>query len=809
MVQEFNTIDFSNLHINKTSKRLYTILQKWLPFANKEFTLWDKRENCGHFFGGSYFYGVETAYPMFIFALLAKYGEYDESITGVKREELEDKAIKSMRYLCFTHDIGPKDCVREKSDNVYANGTKWGGENDEFFRATSVGRTGTFLAITALLLHDKVDDEIMKMIEKIVTNFANRWSEELPRTGTYFDTQSEENAWTALGIVGALVLYKKHPNRDKWLEAFSMWCMNSISTSKDRMNTDLFNGKSLRNHWMKGVTFHPDFTTENHSFLHPGYVASGILLKFEAATFLKMTGNELPEAILYNNEKVYDHALKTWFQDDGLLVPIQGQDWWYNRYHGVHYLHTIMSLFYNKEQSTYYEKESITYIEKLQDSHKAGTLLEDVKNQKIDEHGHYSLKMMEHGNAIIIAFSFLLHTYFGDKSTNLSIEDINSNQKGVFEFPFGGSIVHRKVDSFSCFSFRNKVMAFTLPKEGMWVITPIISSLTGEIQFEDRKMPKSLSNEGDIRDTVKKDIYRKENGFCSTCKILRDDKKIIQDISFVSLPNGITIYIEEFAINKYCKIQKFQTGVIGIRNENIKMLPSVAKGYVTLFTHEKSYQFKGYWGGSSDDIVEIKHNGYLNIDHKIGYLIYGGNKVTYVNKHVYTSWKGVEDQLICNHVEASVLKKGSKLQPLILISIPNSDFKSTKNYYEKSIKYHTNVKHSYVLEIDDYLIYSNFSEIEQKIRATSTHLEKINIFTGETFITHKKVIRIISALPFHSEYIEALGQITLDSDIQLRIFAINNTIIIENISNSHALFTFNETTYEINPLSFIKIVSNE
>ena len=74
---EYNSINFEGLQSNESADRLYNILQKWVPFANKQFAEWDGRPNCGHFFGGSYFYGVETVFPMFLFAVLSKFGDYN------------------------------------------------------------------------------------------------------------------------------------------------------------------------------------------------------------------------------------------------------------------------------------------------------------------------------------------------------------------------------------------------------------------------------------------------------------------------------------------------------------------------------------------------------------------------------------------------------------------------------------------------------------------------------------------------------------------------------------------------------------
>jgi hypothetical protein len=780
---KYNTIDFSLVKENETASRLYNIMQKWIPFVDRQYKDWDKRPNCGHFFGGSYFYSGETAFSMYVYTILSTFGDFNEKITGVSRAEMKSKAVKALRYLCFTHDVGPEDCVRELSDNVYASGTKWGGRNDEFFRATAMGRTCTLVAICALMLLDSLDEETMGYVEKITETYADRWSREVPRAGTYFDTQSEENAWTAIGISSALILFKEHPNREKWLDGFIKWSINSVPTFKDRMNTGTYLGKSLRNYWMKGVTFHPDYTNENHSFVHPSYVMAATILRGESAIFFKMTNNEIPESVYWNNQNIYHKAAKTWLQEDGLMVPVQGQDWWYTQYYGRHLYHGLMSMFHNEEYSTFFEKLGISYMERLQDSHKDGCLLEDKHDQKVDEYGHYSLKHMEHGCVLNIAYSFLLHTFFGENKTDITLDRIMEELRGVYEFPFGCIVVNRKKDSFTSFSWRNKVMAVNLPKEGMWTITPIVSSMTGEIIFEDCSVPQSISNQSDIRDCEKRDINILKEGFGATCKIARGDHQIYQYVSFVSLPNGWSVYNEQFEVNKDCRTSTFHTGLIGVRNENIKMIREFAKGWRAIHTGVKTYRFEGYFGGEKDDIEYIEHTGYVNVDDRMGYLIYGGNNVKYINKHCYKSWRGVEDILVLNNIDNGDFKVNDVINPFTLIALPNAGSEKTKSVHEKTLQHTTSDKAAYVFETDEYLVFSNFKNEQQLVEASRIASGEIQLFQGETFIKGEELTRVISLPPFRSGYLKTSCRLSPGSgDCRLSIIVLNDRITLRNES---------------------------
>ena len=513
-------------------------------------------------------------------------------------------------------------------------------------------------------------------------------------------------------------------------------------------------------------------------------MTAGIILKFESALLLKMTGNEIPQSVFNNNEKIFNDTLSRWCQNDGILIPIQGQDWWYTRYHSDHIMHSIMSVIHGSENSASYLRESIAKMEHLQDSHIKHTLLEDNPDQKIDEYGHYSLKHMEHGSVLGVINTFLIHTYFGEKSPSKSIDEINAELKGIYEYPFGGTIINRQKDSFSNFNWRNKVMAVNLPNDGLWTIPPIIASMTGEIQFEDRVMPDSLCNERDIRDSTKRDINTKPEGFGATCTVVRDDEKLFQDISFVSLPKGITVYTDKFTVNKDFKTNKFHGGLIGVRNENIKHFGNLAKGYVNVYTGEKQYAFKGWFGGEKDDIEYLPKTGSVNIDDKMGYIYFGSNSVKYINRHHYNAWKGVEDQLVFNNIDEGSFKKGDTIQPFTLIAIPNQNHEDTRKMQKNIINYSTDNEKALVYEVSEYLVTCNFNHSPSLVTAECEAGKEINIYPGETKIENGRVKRILNLKEYRSDYQKPIRKMAIEKDANLRIFSVNDSVLIENINDN-------------------------
>ena len=148
------------------SRRYLRIAQKWCPTALSYFEDWDGRPNCGHFFGGVHWYGIETAVPLHALAAVGTSPEYDENTTGLSIDSLREVVIKAIRYLCFTHDTGPEECLRPNTGLGMPRswGTKWGERGRGFFPESQCGGTVANMTSAALMLQPYVDDETRTML---------------------------------------------------------------------------------------------------------------------------------------------------------------------------------------------------------------------------------------------------------------------------------------------------------------------------------------------------------------------------------------------------------------------------------------------------------------------------------------------------------------------------------------------------------------------------------------------------------------------------------------------------------------------
>lgn len=777
---------------NEMSKRIYNILLRWLPFANEQFEKWDGKPNSGHFFGGNFWYCSDTAASSFIFAVLAKLGDYDRQATGISRDTLKQKAIMGLRYAGFTHDTGPSDCVRVKGINPYCSEKKWGGEGDNFFMASQNGRSIASLAHAAWLLWEDLDDETRILVQNMVASYADRWSDEEPRNGTYYDTQCEENAWTSAGIAAGVALFPDHPHHAAWKKGFMEWSISSVTTYKDRLADPSGLIDTPAGNRIKTVTFHPDFTTENHAFVHPSYLCAGTNLRAFHATLSLMGGQEVLDSAVHNNVNLYDQTVKIWAQYDGLAVPVQGQDWWYNRQHERQLTHAILNVLHNHSDAARLERSALDSIEKIQLSNSRGCLLEERGEECVINLAHAQFaKDLEPGSALDLTKSYLLHVFGGPGVEPSDQAEMISRLSGVYEYPYGNIIVHRTKESFTSFSWRNNVMALSLPKKGLWTITPLYASFTGTVQFEQSMGTPGLTNESIIRDVMKQRINSFEDGFGAVVTIARGNRELMQNVAFVALPNGNSVYAEQFHAVKACKVRELTTGMVGIRNENYSAMPELAPGQRTLYFPGDSETFKGFYGDQPNLVKKYPLYPYINIDNEIGYLIYGSVGITYVNKHVYPKWKGVEDVLIMNDGGAVEFHENETLKPFIVVALPNQTHEETALSHQNMTLLSDQAEHALLLEIDGYLAYIHFESGQKTV--TGNKLLKggsVPLYRGNNRIASGHYTWSDSIEGFSSGYLPEVYRLEsseMDS-LNLDIIILSDRITILNVGTSTTNF---------------------
>ncbi|MCK5759125.1 MAG: hypothetical protein KAH14_08530 [Clostridiales bacterium] len=791
-----------NLITSGLSKQLKSIISTWARFAIDYYKDWDNKPNCGHFFGGCYNYGVETSFTMTVLAVLSTIGEYDEIKTGKSKNEINDMVIKSIRYLCYTHFTGPIECVREESKNPRTSGTKWGSYGDNFFTSSQTGVSVSMLGLSAWLLWEHIDDETRRMVHKLIVFYADKYSAMEPGSGTYNDTQCEENAWTSLGIAVALYMFPNHPNNEIWLDAYIRWSLNSVTTYKDKLENeyDKVSHKSRggfkyndKTYGVSSVTFHPDFTTENHGYVHPDYMGAGIILNVSSVIFPLIAGLKPIGSIFFNCENLYNKVLKPFCGFDGNPIPVQGQDWFYHRHHNKIFMHGVMNVLFNDREAARFERNCIEIIEGRQNSNKRGCLLEEKGELLEVTPGMQSAFDMEYGSIRTVLLTYLLHTFKGDGLEPVSQDELMRSLRGTYMYPYGGVYIHRTEKSFSSFTTRCSIMGLNIPVGGLWDITSDFQSFTGiirEKEADDTYFKQKKINWNDIGiECVRKNISEYSDGFSIIAEVPRANDRISQMSSFSALEDGRVVYVEKLKANSDIFIDTLETGKIGIGNENFKGLPKLAKSFKDIYFNGKQERFYGNYDGENTIIYHNKVK-YINVDNKIGYLIYGSHGTEYTNRHEYPKWKGLEDTLILNKREPFFMESGKETEIFAVVSLPNTDNSKTEKEYESSeITYQSD--DLFVIRNNKNRVSVNFSDKKTLIEENSTlKNDQLYIFRGRTFIQDMSVKNNYYVGGFESK-IDMIEAVLLfgNNTQNLKIICADGLISILNSSDRDTTFT--------------------
>ena len=97
-------------------------------------------------------------------------------------DNLREVVIKAIRYLCFTHDTGPEECLRPSTGLGMPRswGTKWGERGRGFFPESQCGGTVANMTSAALMLQPYVDDETRMMLAEICLDYLDRFGDMAP-----------------------------------------------------------------------------------------------------------------------------------------------------------------------------------------------------------------------------------------------------------------------------------------------------------------------------------------------------------------------------------------------------------------------------------------------------------------------------------------------------------------------------------------------------------------------------------------------------------------------------------------------------
>ncbi len=492
-----------------------------------------------------------------------------------ERDRARADAVGALRYLARSHVTGTEECV---------NGGQWGNQWQSAMWARSVGLAGW-------ILWGKLDAELQAGVARLVEFEADRFLRLAPKSSEYEDTGAEENAWNAQMPSLACNMMPGHPRAARWAEAVKRWMYNSLSVAADAEDDRPGDDGRPISGWVTTVNAHPDFTVENHGLVHVGYLKTTIAMLLEGAVPYLLTGSDPPQACLHHAEDAFQVLLKcmAW---DASPVFFSGNDWkLVHTQNSDLAVYALLSLLAGNRHAAHLEAVGLPYIRRM---------------QKV-EGGYYNVRRdIEFGGvcATRLIACYLAHGILGAGAEPASEAEFDRAANGVTYLAHAKVVLHRTPTKFASFSWGPKCMALALPRDGNWVIWPHFSSYVGSVAPTEE--PASKEVEKTFRPQLRDD------GFSVTGVLTRFAGGLEQAISYTSLPDDVTVYIERLTRQEGFRIALRETGIIGLEY-------GLGANERTLRGAQGRTEAIGL-GGEGPRTVEMP-TAWLNIDGRVGHVV--------------------------------------------------------------------------------------------------------------------------------------------------------------------------------------------
>ena len=711
---------------NELSRRCLRMMEKWVHVGVEYFEEWPDRPNCGHFFGGCHWYGNETAGPMETFALLSISQEYDEKAGGTSREELRQMAIQALRFLCFTHDSGPEDCVRPSTGlgRPEICGTKWGERGSAYFRASQCGHGISAMGRVALLLRDEIDEETWMMVARVHEDYAGRFGNMDPRSGVYVDTQMEENAWTSNGLTSCCLFLSGHGDLSRWEATNRRWLYSTCASPQDAKDGGQVGNSTSRKMAGKIFTALPDYWAENHGMVHPNYTGSGIRSMMIAGAQFKLWGKELPPEIFWNRKRVYEN-LKAMTDGAGYAQAVQGMDWHYLPTSGSEAPHAIASVMLDDAEAATLERRGLRNTDVRQEAN-GGRMYE--KECALAAHDQQDPMIMREVTISSVGHLYLFHRLFGPGADPIPEKDLETRLAGVRVYPHAGFVHHRHAKGQTSFAWRNSIMAMPLTRDGIYTISPCSDSWLGRPEVDGKP---------DSHRLVDVQVTNYDDSFAAAMVMDRCQESLRQQVVFAGLPDGRGLSFDKFGALEDVKLVSLDQGFLRVTNEHFPLLGDNCRGERKIHHPDGEITYKGWHGETeSEDVVDqLGSPDWVNIDGKIGIRFLGTGTVVYHNRHYFRPYRAIADDLTLSHQEESTeLKSGDEAGRLIALVGPEEGRETTSSARLEVLDGSDNTA---CLVTDGYLVAANFEPKGRMCTFSCPRDDEVWIYAGTTLTTYE------------------------------------------------------------------------
>lgn len=519
----------------------------------------------------------QAASAAYEFAVLARFSP-EKQRAGVLPETLVRDAVALVEAMVQSHKVA----AGERASRGW---TKF-----------SALRLDYLLGMGAWLVWEWLTPQTRLLLARILEHDADLWSEGRAPARLYEDTQGESNAWSGGGMALAYCMLKAHPRREVWGEKAKELMISAYATEEDVHSERVVDGKPLRE-WLTGPNAFPDLTVENHGFVHPDYMAA-VSEMVRSALCYHLAGEPVPEAATFNAERVLDMLLLLNLPDGNHLY-VQGSDYIARRVDSFFQACSVVPLKPSPLRNA-------AFLRALDSLEKIATERPDLPMS-----GWLRLDLLRYdfGSGWGLTENYLMRRFFGTGGSALPLADVPAQLAGVHISEGAKFVLHRTPRTISSFSWHtsaraSQVMGLTMPLDRDVLCSPLpVGSYIGDIRESPTAAPglQVLSHH----------VQARADGFEAMVELLLCSGKVRQSSAFVSLPDGMSVYLEERTAVSPVEIVRAESGNVSIYDD-------------MRWVYQKAPRKFFAPGGPVEPSPARIHSGnWLNVDNRMGYVALG------------------------------------------------------------------------------------------------------------------------------------------------------------------------------------------
>ena len=561
---------------------------------------------CGYFKGNSAGQsnedGVRTnADFAMISAFLVKYAQGKVTLPdGITWDEVKDMAMRSLVFGYSTHKANR---LKVTSNNAYWGSTSTGDNTWESSLWTMS------LCYAAHFLNDQLSDAQRAYIYNMVKAECNYELGRSIPTGYAGDTKAEENGWEADVLACALGLYPNDALAERWFDRLRAFAINSYSQVDDAADQTVidpaYDQKTVADYY-RGQNLYDDYTLQNHNLFHTSYqnVVMQELGEAHLALFLFQGGEQKwkTNALMHNQQEVFDQVLKRLALADGELAMPNGNDWSLFLFDQITSYSTA-ACFLRDADALLLENMAYKYIKARQQTTKDGSWLlnSDIGPRRMGVEGHR------------VMMTYLMHLAASTADLQPSTwDDFSARQQDAYIFRSQNIVRASSADRFVTFSWSTGLKSYTgyftdTTPDRNKIICPFRANNTGNLIGW-----YNVSGRGTNATPTVSGVYDlHENAFTMNGRLQTNDATLENSFVIAATKGNAVVYLNNVKALQNATISGRRGGLLAITTD-----PFTAEQR-TIYTDEGEFTGNGA-------ATQTFATQWANIDQSVGIVTLGG-----------------------------------------------------------------------------------------------------------------------------------------------------------------------------------------